>query len=144
MRTRSPFLAILEEYVHCRRKAVPEGMRKWRRAAERPRATLTQCRLAISLLSSVPTDRPTPLHRRQRSAHSPYHLDLMFRSLFTRGNPAPRRGRRAKLIGPRSPEDDSARLQGVPAIGRTVAGAMLGTDPAQALLAKERREQRLG
>ena len=37
---------------------------------------------------------------------------------------------------------DPARLRGLPAIGRNVAGAMSGTDPLRALIAKENRNGR--
>lgn len=37
--------------------------------------------------------------------------------------------RRQGLIGQRSAEGDEARLRGIPAIGRNVAGAMPGTSP---------------
>jgi hypothetical protein len=38
--------------------------------------------------------------------------------------------------------DDLDRLRGLPAIGRNVSGAMAGSDPSRALLAKERRRGR--
>lgn len=37
---------------------------------------------------------------------------------------------------------DPARLRGLPAIGRNVAGAIPGTDPLRALIAKETRNGR--
>lgn len=37
--------------------------------------------------------------------------------------------RRRGLIGERSAEGDEARLRGIPAIGRNVAGAIPGTSP---------------
>jgi hypothetical protein len=37
---------------------------------------------------------------------------------------------------------EPARLRGLPAIGRNVSGAVPGTDPLKALLAKERRQRR--
>ena len=37
---------------------------------------------------------------------------------------------------------ESARLRGLPAIGRNVSGAIPGTDPLAALLAKENRKRR--
>ncbi len=37
---------------------------------------------------------------------------------------------------------DPARLRGLPAIGRNVAGAIPGTDPLRALIAKENRNGR--
>jgi hypothetical protein len=37
---------------------------------------------------------------------------------------------------------DPARLRGIPAVGRGCAGAMAGTDPVRALLAKERSRRR--
>jgi hypothetical protein len=36
---------------------------------------------------------------------------------------------------------DPSRLRGLPAIGRGSSGAVRGTDPERALLAKERRER---
>jgi hypothetical protein len=36
---------------------------------------------------------------------------------------------------------EPARLRGLPAIGRNVSGAIPGTDPVRALLAKERRRR---
>ena len=35
---------------------------------------------------------------------------------------------------------DSRKLRGIPAIGRGAGGAIAGTDPMRALLAKERRQ----
>ena len=46
---------------------------------------------------------------------------------------------RNKMIGYRSAAGDQQRLRLIPAIARGVAGAIPGTNPLQALLAKERR-----
>jgi len=54
-----------------------------------------------------------------------------------------RRRRSAKVIGPRSAENDAARLRGLPAVSRHGrSGAMHGTDPLRALLAKEQGSRR--
>lgn len=48
----------------------------------------------------------------------------------------------AGLIGYRSAAGDQQRLRLIPAIARGVAGAVPGTNPLQAYLAKERRATR--
>ena len=63
------------------------------------------------------------------------------RILIATGEPAAtrRKGPRGRMIGFRSAEDDLARLRALPAVAPGVAGAIPGTDPLRALLAKERR-----
>lgn len=61
--------------------------------------------------------------------------------LLETGEPLPR-GQRGKLIGFRSAEDDLRRLRALPAIAPGVSGAIPGTDPVRALLAKEGRRRR--
>ncbi|MEO5576454.1 MAG: hypothetical protein ABIR67_15130 [Gaiellaceae bacterium] len=46
------------------------------------------------------------------------------------------------VADPRVAAGDPARLRGLPAIGPNVSGAMAGTDPVRALLAKESRRRR--
>jgi hypothetical protein len=55
--------------------------------------------------------------------------------------PIGQRGSR-KMIGHRSAEDDPAGLRGLPAIGPSVGGAIAGTDPVRALMAKQNRRRR--
>ncbi len=46
------------------------------------------------------------------------------------------------VANPRAAGGDPARLRGLPAIGRSVAGAIPGSDPLRALIAKENRNGR--
>ncbi len=46
------------------------------------------------------------------------------------------------VANPRAAGGDPARLRGLPAIGRNVAGAIPGSDPLRALIAKENRNGR--
>jgi hypothetical protein len=43
---------------------------------------------------------------------------------------------------PRAAAGDPARLRGLPAVGRGIAGAVSGSDPLRSLLAKEGRRRR--
>ena len=61
------------------------------------------------------------------------------------GEPAPKNPRGkgpGRMVGYRSSENDLQRLRALPAVAPGVPGAIPGTDPVRALLAKERRRSR--
>ena len=61
---------------------------------------------------------------------------ILARILLEVGEPTPERLTSSAAGG------DTSRLRGLPAIGRGVSGAVPGSDPLKALLAKEKRSGR--
>lgn len=68
-----------------------------------------------------------PTELRQYQAQQ---VDEILRMIDTATAPTDEQARRHRdIIGGRSAEGDEARLRGIPAIGRNVAGAIPGTSP---------------
>ena len=84
------------------------------------------------MLALVPQPLPRA-HRRQLQAEDAAKLELILREVTDEP---------ASSAAGATAAGDERRLRGIPAVSKGTSGAMFGSDPVRALLAKERHRRR--